>query len=72
MAHFWLSTGNDRSCEYRFEKRSAWLGLLWMSFLLIKSEAWFTSDETEGELGLWKCQFTEASRGQGGKGVARV
>lgn len=34
------------------EKRRAWLGLLWMSLRLMRSEAWFTSDEMAGDPGL--------------------
>lgn len=37
---------------YKLENRSAWLGLLCISFLLIRSEAWLTSEEMAGEPGL--------------------
>lgn len=30
------------------------MGLLWMSFRFMRSEAWLTSEEIAGEDGLWR------------------
>lgn len=45
------------------------MGLLWMSFRFMRSEAWLTSEEIAGEDGLWRAWLAVDGTGLIGKAV---